>query len=131
MSLSLPELTSAWPSSSAHDAVSCPALALPGSTADAESTSVLASLGSPARLAVWSEASSLESASQKHAVDFAQAANYPLLLVSDFRPVCSLQASAVPESPTAWEHSGSVEPTSGHWAMSPAPLRLVIVSVRV
>jgi hypothetical protein len=109
------------------------------SLADVVSTS--ASSGSLARHAestlvsfpASSQASVSQScaASQKHAVYFAQAANYPLLLVSDCRPVCSLQVSAVPESPTALEHSGSVEPTSGHWAMFPARLRPATVSDRV
>jgi hypothetical protein len=136
-SLSLPELTSAWPCSPTHEAVSWPALVLAGLTADAESTSVLASLGSLAPLAVWSPASFLESAlqycatSRKCAVYFAQAANCRLLLVSDFRPVCSLQASVVPESPTISEHSNSVGLTSGHWAMFLARRRLAPVLVQV
>jgi hypothetical protein len=109
----------------AHDAVSWPALVLPGSTVDAESTSVLASLGSPAPLAVWSPVSSPDlvlqwcAASQKHAAYFARAANYLVLLVSDFRPVYSLPTSAVPESPLTLEHSDSAELPSGRLAMFP------------
>jgi hypothetical protein len=111
-------------------------LVLLGSAADAESTSVLASLGSPAPLAVWSPVSSPElvlqwcAASQKHAVYFARAANYPVLSVSDFRPVYSLPASAVPVSLLALERSDSVELTSGRLAMFPARLRLATLSVR-